>query len=311
MRQERSVGVPDPRGTAPRDADERLEARRRHGPSGGEERRASAPAEPSSQRVGRDQLLLEARGVGLERKDGRVVLRDVDLEVAPGEILGIVGKNGAGKSTLLRVLAGLLLPACGRVLLEGFDLSSLERREIARRIAFLPQEVPADLPFTAREVALMGRSPHLGPMGLDGPEDRRIAEESLHQTGTLELADRPFFRLSGGERQRVWIARALAQRAPLWLFDEPTAHLDLAQQRLVLDLLRRHAARGGAAVAVLHDLGQAARVCDRVLVLDAGRPIALGPPHEILTPERLESVFGLRFARGGEGSSVPVPEWDD
>lgn len=258
-------------------------------------------------------MKLEAKGIEVEREGGIPVLQGIDLEVREGEIVGILGKNGAGKSTLLRVLAGLLSPKRGRVLLDGRELASLGRKEIARHLAFLSQEIPADLPFTAREVALMGRSPHLGGMGLDGPEDRRIAEESLRATQTSELADRPFSRLSGGERQRVWIARALAQRAPIWLFDEPTAHLDLAQQRLVLELLRRHAARGGSVVAVLHDLSQAARVCDRVLVLEGGRPFALGAPRDVLTPAGLEAVFGLRFAwarAGASGDPLPLPDWD-
>lgn len=257
------------------------------------------------------QAPLAAEGLGLER-GGKSIFQGVDLALAPGEILGILGTNGAGKSSLLRVLAGLLPPSRGRVRLDGTPLGGLSRKEVAQRIAFLPQEVPSDLPFTALEVALMGRSPHLGGLGLDGPEDRRIAEESLRATESLAFATRPFSRLSGGERQRVWLARALAQRAPIWLFDEPTTHLDLGQQRLVLRLLRRHATRGGSVAVVLHDLSQAAWLCDRVLLLEAGRLLAAGSPAEVLTPSRLEAAFGLGFtwARSTSGRPIPIPDWE-
>lgn len=254
-------------------------------------------------------MILVARGLGLDH-GGRRLLDGIDLALGRGEIVGVLGPNGAGKSTLLRVLAGLLPASRGTVELERRSLSSLSRKEVARRVAFLPQEVPADLPFTALEVALMGRSPHLGELGLDGPEDRRIAEESLRATESLHLADRPFFALSGGERQRVWLARALAQRAPVWLWDEPTSHLDLAHQRLVLRLLRRHAQLGGAAAVVLHDLSQAAWVCDRLLLVDGGRAVAVGSPGELLSPARLQEVFGLRFAWGRAGDRpLPYPDW--
>lgn len=253
-----------------------------------------------------------AEAVGLDREERSGVLEGIDLELREGEVLGIVGTNGAGKSSLLRVLAGLLPPARGRVLLDGEPLENRSRREVARKLAFLPQELPADLPFTALEVALMGRSPHLGGLGLDGPEDRRIAEESLGQTAALPLAGRAFSRLSGGERQRVWIARALAQRAPIWLFDEPISHLDLGQQRLVLRLIRRHAKAGGSAAVVLHDLGQAARVADRLLLLHRGRMLASGPPDEVLRPSLLETAFGIAFtwASAGSGRPLPIPNWD-
>src|SRR5690606_26672821 len=226
------------------------------------------------------------------------------------ELLGLARPSGAGEGGPPGVLAGLLPPGRGRGRLDGTPLGGPSRKEVARRVAFLPQEVPADLPFTALEVALMGRSPHLGELGLDGPEDRRIAEESLRATESLHLADRPFFALSGGERQRVWLARALAQRAPVWLWDEPTSHLDLAHQRLVLRLLRRHAQLGGAAAVVLHDLSQAAWVCDRLLLVDGGRAVAVGSPGELLSPARLQEVFGLRFAWGRAGDRpLPYPDW--
>lgn len=265
----------------------------------------------SEPRIAPAPPVLQAEGIALER-GGRGVLEGVELRLGAGEVLGIVGTNGAGKSSLLRVFAGLLPASRGRVLLGGAPLAERSRRELARTLAFLPQELPADLPFTALEVALMGRSPHLGGLGLDGPADRRIAEESLRATASLPLAGRAFSRLSGGERQRVWIARALAQRAPIWLFDEPIAHLDLKQQRLILQLIRRHAEAGGSAVVVLHDLSQVARVCDRVLLLHQGRPLAYGRAREILTPARLESAFDLGFtwARTASGRLLPLPDWE-
>lgn len=264
---------------------------------------------PEATPSGSPRAVLLGRGLGLER-GGRNLLSQVDVALSEGEILGVIGPNGAGKTSLLRLLAGLVAPSQGSVFLEGQPLADLPRKAVARRLAFLPQEIPADLSFTALEVALMGRSPHLGGLGLDGPEDRRIAEESLRATESLHLAARSFSSLSGGERQRVWLARALAQRAPIWLLDEPTSHLDLGHQRLVLRLLRRHKAQGGAAIAVLHDLSQAAWICDRVLLLHEGRAEALGPPEELLTPSRLEEVFGLRFTWGRPNARpLPFPDW--
>lgn len=256
-------------------------------------------------------MKLEARGVDVHLGGRGRVLEGVELGGRRGEIVCLVGPNGAGKSTLLRALAGLLAPTRGKVLLDGADIGGMERREIARSIAFLPQGTPSDLPFSALEVVLMGRSPHLGPMGLDGERDRAIAHASLRRVDAQQLVDRPFHRLSGGERQRVLLARLLAQRAPFWLLDEPTTHLDLGHQQLALRLVRDHARGGGGAVVVLHDLQQAARIADRIGVLAGGRLIAFGPPREVLQDELLRTCFGLSFEwlEDGDGQPLLMPRW--
>lgn len=239
--------------------------------------------------------LVEVRDLRVAFDSGREVLRGVDLELRGGEVLGLVGPNGAGKSTLSRAMAGLLAPSGGEVRLDGAAIGSYRRRELARRIAYLSQEAPADLSFTAAEVVLMGRSPHLGALGLDGAADREAAWEALAEVGATSFADRPMHALSGGERRRVFLARILAQRAPVWILDEPTTHLDLAHQHLVMRLARAHAARGRSALCVLHDITQAHACCDRVAVIEAGRVRAAGPPEEVLRPALLREVFGVRF----------------
>lgn len=253
--------------------------------------------------------LLEAKGLWVETRD-RALLRGVDLRLEAGELLGVVGPNGAGKSTLLRTLAGLLAPSRGDLRLQGEPLASLGRKVCAQRLAYLPQEIPFDLPYTVLEVVLMGRSPHLGPLGLDGPSDRVQAWEAMERSGAAAFAHRAFGSLSGGERQRVLLARILAQAAPIWLLDEPTAHLDLGNQHLALRLARQQAGAGGAAICVLHDLGQAAQACDRVALLAEGALQAVGPPEEVLQPPLLERHFGVPFGRArlesGEEHLVPL-----
>ena len=252
---------------------------------------------------------LSARGVSV-RLGADLALRQIDLDVARGTFVALLGPNGAGKSTLARAFAGLVATEAGELCLGSSPLRGLARREIARRVAFLAQEPPADLAFTAAEVALMGRTPHLGPLGLDGPDDRARAAAALARVDAAHLADRSLQALSGGERRRVHLARVLVQQAPIWILDEPTAHLDLAHQQLVLRLARAHVDAGGTVVCVLHDLVQALEVCDRAAVLRAGRVVAQGAPAEVITPGLLADVFGVPFVAGthpGTGEPLLLP----
>jgi ABC-type cobalamin/Fe3+-siderophores transport system ATPase subunit len=240
----------------------------------------------------------------------REAIAGATLTVEGGEVVGVIGPNAAGKSTLARLACGLLLPQEGVVSLQGIPLARLSRRDRARRVAFLPQHPPHDLSFTAREVALMGRAPHLGLWSLEGPHDLERATAALSEVDALDLADRPVSQLSGGERQRVFLARAFAQEAALLVFDEPTAALDLAHQVLLVNALRRRAREGGGALLVLHDLALAGAACDRLALMDRGRVLADGPPAEVLRPSVLSPVYGTEVevvATPGTGQPLVAP----
>jgi iron complex transport system ATP-binding protein len=212
--------------------------------------------------------------------------------VGPGERVAVLGPNGAGKSTLLRVASGYLRPSAGRVLLDGRDLTTIPRREAARRVAGVAADESHDFPFTVREAVALGRHPWRGTFAPPGDKDRERVETALERTHLLPLAERTLPSLSSGERQRVALARCLAQDAEVLLLDEPTAHLDLGHQVRLLDLVRTHVVEEGrAAVAVLHDLNVAAAWADRVALLVGGRLVAEGTPRAVLTPARIAEAF--------------------
>lgn len=237
----------------------------------------------------------------------RAVLRDVSLAVAPGRTVAVVGPNGAGKTSLLRCLAGLLRPSSGSASLGGRDLLSLGDRERARWVAYLPQQAHVTFPFTALEVVLMGRHPHLGWRDAESPKDFDIAREALEETGALALSNRPVTQLSGGERRRVFFARALAQQPRLLLLDEPTADQDLHHALLLLERARRGA--DTCVVAVLHDLNLAGRFADRMLLLHEGRIAAEGEPSEVLVPEVLGPVYRVAVSVIADGKRrMVIPE---
>jgi len=239
--------------------------------------------------------------------DGPEVLRGASLALAAGSRLAIAGPNGAGKSTLLRLAAGLLEPRRGEVRFFGRPIEELPRAELAREVAWVPQEIESAFPFTVGEVALMGRYPHLGPFGFESPRDRAIALGALSEVGAAHLADRLFGSLSGGERRRVAIASALAQEPKVLLLDEPTSGLDLAAQAALALVLERLAARQIAIALVTHDLNLAARIADRVALLAEGRIEALGAPCEVLTQERLARLYGPSVrVTSHEADGLPV-----
>ncbi|MGX2995789.1 ABC transporter ATP-binding protein [Streptomyces sp. JNUCC 64] len=224
--------------------------------------------------------------------DDNPVLRDVSLEVHEGDVVGLVGPNGSGKSTLLRAVYRSLRPAEGVVRVGDDDVWTLSSRAAARRTAAVLQDAAGNTAgLTVAGIVALGRAPHHGLLGRDGPEDHRIVADAVDRCGVRHLADRDYASLSGGERQRVLLARALAQRPRLLVLDELTNHLDIRARFELLDLIR---GTGVTTLAVLHDLDLAARLCDHLVVLREGRVAAAGPVLEVLTPALLADVFGVR-----------------
>jgi iron complex transport system ATP-binding protein len=231
----------------------------------------------------------DLHGVGMQYGDAKV-LTGVDLHLDPGQLVAVVGPNGAGKSTLLGIMAGLRTGYSGECRFDGADVARWNRRAFARRVSFVPQATRVEFPFTAEEVALMGRAPHAAGL-LESAHDRDAVHDAMHSTDTLHLRDRDFRSLSGGEQQRVILAAALAQAPEALLLDEPTTYLDLRHQVSLYRILRDLCARGVLVAAVTHDLNLAAAYATRVVVLDRGRVVADGPPAEALSSDRLRAVF--------------------
>jgi iron complex transport system ATP-binding protein len=227
------------------------------------------------------------------------VLDGLTFDIEAGEILGIVGPNGSGKTSLLKLLAKVLRPNAGDIDLFGHDLGAMPQVEVARTVAFVPQESPQVFAFTVMETVLMGRYPHLrgakwsAGFGWESVEDVLIAEQAMQSTDLTHLASRSVMDLSGGERQRCMIARALAQAPQVLLLDEPTAFLDLQHQIEICAIVRRlKEERGLTVVLVSHDLNLASQYCDRILMLKAGALFRLGPPYEVIGVDILRAVYG-------------------
>ena len=275
-------------------------------------------------------MLLEAADLSFAYPGGPRILDGVSFGIAAGSLVGILGPNGSGKTTLLRLIARTLHPSSGRIRLGDTDVAVLPRRDLARRLAVVPQETVLAFDYSVIEIVLMGRYPHLGAFEVEGPADLAAARTALRATGSSELADRPFRTLSGGEKQRVMIASALAQlddgmgtmdvgagfsppdtgpanlsavasakaeagpNVPLLLLDEPTASLDLRYQLEVTALLRRlHDQRHVTIVLTTHDLRFAASICTRVILLSKGRVISEGPPTDVLTAARIGELYEI------------------
>ncbi|NJL96098.1 MAG: ABC transporter ATP-binding protein [Anaerolineae bacterium] len=227
--------------------------------------------------------------------DGRTfVVHQLNLHIAAGSITALVGPNGCGKSTLLRGLSRLLKPSNGAVYLSGQAIHAMKARDLARQLGILPQAPTAPEGLTVHELVAQGRYPHQTWLQQWSQEDERVVQGALEMTNLTLFADRPVDTLSGGQRQRAWIAMALAQQTEVLLLDEPTTYLDLAYQMDVLDLLEDLNAEGRTIVMVLHDLNQAARYANRIVALRGGQIVAQGSPEQVMTPENILQVFGLR-----------------
>jgi iron complex transport system ATP-binding protein len=247
------------------------------------------------------------------RLGGATILDGVDLRVETGEWVAIVGPNGAGKSTLLRLLAGVVRAEGGAELeLDGRPSSALARRERARLVALVPQSPVIPDGATVADYVLLGRTPHIGPLAMEGPADLAAVHDALARLDLLAFADRVVTTLSGGEQQRVLVARALAQGAPIVLLDEPTTALDVGHQQQVLDLVDELRRDGDLTVVTsMHDLTLAGQYADRLVLLDRGRVVVDGPADEVLTEEHLSRFYGARVRivlDGGHPVVLPVRE---
>jgi iron complex transport system ATP-binding protein len=240
----------------------------------------------------------EPRGVRVEteavgfRYGGETALEDVSLRVEPGEVVGLLGPNGSGKSTLIKILSGILSGYEGSARVDGAEVRATRRKDLASKLAVVPQESTFGFPFTVLQTVLMGRHPHLAGLAFETQHDVDLARVALDRCGAAPLEDRTIQELSSGERQRVVFARALAQEPQALLLDEPASFLDIRHQTELYDLVRELAITDGTAVlTVLHDLNLAAEYCDRIYLLRQGRVAAAGKTNEVFTYGNLTTVF--------------------
>jgi iron complex transport system ATP-binding protein len=225
--------------------------------------------------------------------DRQPVMEDIDLKVSPGEIVGLIGPNGSGKSTIIKALSHIIRPRSGRITIGGRDIARIPRRDLACLVGVVPQLPLLPSTFTAFEIVLMGRNPHLGLFQSEGRRDWALARQAMAQTSTELLADRHVNELSGGEIQCLLIARVLVQETKAILLDEPTANLDIGRQVEVLDLIRGLCMENRLAVlAAIHDLNLAAQYCDRLLLINERHIHAEGRPAEVITEKNIREVYG-------------------
>ena len=236
--------------------------------------------------------MIEVKNLHFAYSGNRYILESISFKVGRGELCGIFGPNGAGKSTLFKCIIGFLKPKTGKIYVDGRDITKMSIENIAKLIAYVPQEHRPPFPYLVKEIVLMGRTPHLG--GIFGPkkDDMEKAIEAMEVVGISHLADRPYTELSGGQRQLVLLARALAQETGVMVLDEPTSALDFRNQLRIWNTLKRLTEDGMSVVVSVHDPNHMLWFCDRVIVLHKGKVIANGKPYEVITEDVLNTLYG-------------------
>jgi iron complex transport system ATP-binding protein len=238
--------------------------------------------------------LIQATDLSFGYESNRNVFEEVTFSLSPGRLYALMGGNGSGKTTILKCLSGLLRGYTGDIRLAGVPLPGLGRKELARKISLVPQESSIIFPYPVRNMVLMGRAPYIGTFDLPGKNDQAIAEEALQTVGIPHLADKLYAKISGGERQLVLIARALAQKTPVMILDEPTSHLDFRNQTLIFTILgqlvREH---GLLVITAIHDPNLALSFCDEVMILHQGRILLSGPPCEVINRKTISRVYSV------------------
>ena len=237
-------------------------------------------------------IKLEIQNLGLAY-DRNIVIRDLTFQVTPGEMVGLIGPNGSGKSTIIKAISRVIHPYSGKIALNGENIAQIPREELARLVGVVPQMPLLPSAFTAFEIVLMGRNPHLRLFQYEGERDLNIAWQAMGQTATQSLAERRIGELSGGEIQRIVIARVLAQEPKSILLDEPTANLDISHQIEILDLIKNLCLKNNLTVVIaLHDLNLASQYCDRLILINNGQVHSQGTPSEVINPKNIKEVYG-------------------
>jgi len=237
-------------------------------------------------------IKLEVQNITLAY-DRNIVIRDLTFQVTPGEMVGLIGPNGSGKSTIIKAMSRVIHPYSGKILLNGKNIAQIPREELARLLGVVPQMPLLPSAFTAFEIVLMGRNPHLRLFQYEGEKDLNITWQAMGQTATQPLAERRIGELSGGEIQRIVIARVLAQEPKSILLDEPTANLDISHQIEILDLIKNLCLENNLPVVIaLHDLNLASQYCDRLILLNNGQVHSQGTPSEVINPQNIKEVYG-------------------